>query len=304
MDKEFHYYITYLAAIAAGQPQENAYKIAYSSQLVDDNNCDIVIKFRNKYYHNILTQTYDPTHSKAEHIWQSLHFIPGCKGRSNRVDRAIDRRLVTPNNKIAKIFLQFALNSGNPYMIGIAAHGYADSWAHQNFIGSFSALNILDNEPNYLLNHFGHMDALDWPDLVNLKWQDNRLKLSEISNKGRFLEAASALYSVFRNGKRRLNKADFIKSLDDLIGSEITIDEIFYAKSAARARVERYMEFAYKLSGERMEEYRVDHWLRSSSYNRFGKFYGRDNFLKSDYYAFNVAAKKYLNFTAKVLRSV
>jgi len=37
MDVEFHYYMTYLVAAAAGYPPADALKIAYASQYVDDN---------------------------------------------------------------------------------------------------------------------------------------------------------------------------------------------------------------------------------------------------------------------------
>ena len=37
MDKEFHFYITYIIAQRAGFTDENSYKITYSSQYTDDN---------------------------------------------------------------------------------------------------------------------------------------------------------------------------------------------------------------------------------------------------------------------------
>jgi hypothetical protein len=37
MDVEFHYYMTYLVAAKAGFGSDDAFKIAYTSQYVDDN---------------------------------------------------------------------------------------------------------------------------------------------------------------------------------------------------------------------------------------------------------------------------
>ena len=37
MDKEFHFYITYIVAQKAGFGPEDSYRIAYSSQYTDDN---------------------------------------------------------------------------------------------------------------------------------------------------------------------------------------------------------------------------------------------------------------------------
>ncbi len=45
MNKEFHYYITYLIAARAGLCPNEAFKVAYSSQYVDDN--DIVSEILN-----------------------------------------------------------------------------------------------------------------------------------------------------------------------------------------------------------------------------------------------------------------
>ena len=41
----------------------------------------------------------------------------------------------TPASPNATVVLKKALASGNPYLLGIALHTYADTWSHQNFTG-------------------------------------------------------------------------------------------------------------------------------------------------------------------------
>jgi hypothetical protein len=56
MDIEYHYYITYLIALACGFKIHEAYIIAYSSQIVDDN--DIKYTIYDKYNKKILYKNF------------------------------------------------------------------------------------------------------------------------------------------------------------------------------------------------------------------------------------------------------
>jgi hypothetical protein len=80
------------------------------------------------------------------------------------------------------------------YRIGIAAHCYADTWAHQNFVGWFDDMNGIPDIP---LPNIGHFDAKHNPDLVRHTWKDSRLVNDDINNNERFITAAQRLYEHF-----------------------------------------------------------------------------------------------------------
>ena len=77
------------------------------------------------------------------------------------------------------------------HRIGIASHTFADSWAHQNFVGfndSFNGFN-LNPTPN-----IGHSDAVLHPDRVCRVWEDERLLNDMVVNNDRFISAAEGLF--------------------------------------------------------------------------------------------------------------
>ncbi len=140
MDIEFHYYITYILAKESGFSSDEAAKIAYSSQYTDDNNKKIKVKKQDgSIYDNYISQTMNIARpiNKLIRIYFCFHFLPGkCLSNSiKRIDGALHILNTTPDSEHAKTMLADALNTGNLYRIGLATHCYADTWAHQNFIG-------------------------------------------------------------------------------------------------------------------------------------------------------------------------
>jgi hypothetical protein len=143
-------------------------------------------------------------------IYPIFHFIPGVidAKSAERVDGRTDAWVTTPNSPLANRMIDAALASGDLYRIGVSAHGYVDTWAHQNFLGRRDTFNEFSH--NLLMNivdeamavghaHAGHQP--DWPGLV---WQDTRLKESTVVNRDRFLDAAAHLFEKFA---RHLNPA-------------------------------------------------------------------------------------------------
>jgi hypothetical protein len=63
MDIEFHYYVTYLVAMKAGFSSIDSYKIAYSSQYIDDNEKQIIIcnDIGEEIYRSTVTQSCNPS---------------------------------------------------------------------------------------------------------------------------------------------------------------------------------------------------------------------------------------------------
>ncbi len=203
MDIEFHYWITALLAREAGFSEEEASVIAYSSQYVDEN--DVSYKIRSRIgkpvYRNYISQTMNILKPKAElmRIYPIFHFIPGepDADSARRRDGKMHILNTTPDNGNANEILSEAFKAPHDtrlYRIGIASHSYADTWAHQNFVGWYDYFNNigLDIKPD-----IGHADAEHHPDWVSHIWVDNRLVDSDVNNKLRYLSAAFSLFSRY-----------------------------------------------------------------------------------------------------------
>jgi hypothetical protein len=89
----------------------------------------------------------------------------------------------------------FGATEYRPYRIGIASHTFADSWAHQNFVGAASEFNNIPGRP--WLN-IGHLDAGTDPDTVSTVWHDDRLVGDgRVNNNERFMGAARRLFEEY-----------------------------------------------------------------------------------------------------------
>jgi hypothetical protein len=199
MDIEFHYYMTYLIAARAGFEPEHAEIIAHAAQSVDDNHLRYRVRSPDGEYLNYVSQTMDilkPTSQLAK-IYPIFHFIPGDPDAPSaaRKDGRKDPWVTTPNSPVAQKMLRSALASGNLYRIGVSAHGFVDTWAHQNFLGRRDAFNDLPGASwvKTLLN-VGHGSAGHQPDQPALVWTDARLVEERVDNRRRFLEAAQHLF--------------------------------------------------------------------------------------------------------------
>jgi hypothetical protein len=202
MDIEFHYYQTYLIAARAGFSPHDAWLIAHSAQGVDDNHIPVRMTDANgRVYNNQISQTMDIVRPHEDLlIYPIFHFIPGDPNAPSaaRVDGRIDPWVTTPNSALAKQMIDAALASGDLYRIGVSAHGYVDTWAHQNFLGKRDTFNqFAGNALMMLLKEVmavGHAHAGHQPDWPGLTWSDTRLVASRVVNRERFMDAASHLF--------------------------------------------------------------------------------------------------------------
>lgn len=106
MDRDFHYYVTYIAAVTAGWSQGDAQVIAHAAQYVDD--CDpdshsgtAKFTYANKEYGIINTCFTNPNSAwlstEADHtVWIPFHFLPGNYQSKN--DRSSGTRNYLPYN--------------------------------------------------------------------------------------------------------------------------------------------------------------------------------------------------------------
>lgn len=158
MDKDFHYYGTYWAAIAAGMGNAEAAKIAFFAQFVDDCTKTTVANLQKKFkdLKTVCTsQSVDGMLRKyginpkefteeelaqIEPIWTSFHFLPGG-AKENDTDKSKKSELIChPNSETVYIMvanlLNKCMNEKKSYAhIGMVMHILADTWAHRNFAG-------------------------------------------------------------------------------------------------------------------------------------------------------------------------
>lgn len=270
MNTEFHYHITWLIAARAGLPPEDARIVAYSSQYTDDNDSIFEIdKDRPTAYGNYISQTMNilkPRH-KLFRIYPLFHFIPGDPMASSawRKDGGMHWLNTTPDSENANRVMDVALASGNLYRIGIACHGYADTWAHQNFTGYYNEFNSMTVPMSIAIPNIGHAEAGHDPDGAALVWEDRRLIHERIDNKARFLAAAAGMlrrlakYVDPKITNEELRKRETIlkNDLDRCIGGQDQTN----ANGSQRIAHYRELARAPEYGGRELEEYDKDRWM-------------------------------------------
>jgi hypothetical protein len=209
MDTEFHYYMTGIIAKAAGFTEHEAKTIATASEYVDENDVSLTVEDRSggEPYQNYISQTMNILKPKRKlmRIYPVFHFVPGdpmCECARRR-DGKMHLLNTTPGNEIAERLFDLAFKASEEtrlYRIGIATHAYADTWAHQNFIGWYDFFNdiSLDIKPD-----IGHANAEHHPDWPAHRWEDARLVDDRIDNTERFLAAAESVYDKYKKYNRQ-----------------------------------------------------------------------------------------------------
>lgn len=171
MNKDFHYYGTYTAARIAGYNKDDALKIAYSAQFVDD--CDenrIVAGEINTVQSGTKLASYaiNPQNWKNSELneirqaWMPFHFLPGNideiykyegYGKDNDDNSELfplgwsyddnEKNLfklmcVSNSETVEKMINEMINPEENNYLelIGLRMHVLADTWAHQYFVGA------------------------------------------------------------------------------------------------------------------------------------------------------------------------
>jgi len=312
MDIEFHYYITYILARKAGLKKKDSYLIAYSSQYVDDNNFHYYINYEDGgHYLNEVSQTMDITKpsAKRQKIYPLFHFIPGDPDSptARRKDGKTHILNTTPNSTNAKFLFRKAIDSGNLYRIGVATHGYADSWAHQNFLGMDSDFNAIP--PWVIIPNIGHADARHEPDKVGNRWKDLRLieENELIDNNDRLLDAAEHIFYGYcrfcspdtTDTSMRTKWGGLKEMLKD------AMDESYFLGADERARIS-----AYRGICRDMPDYDKNQWRYGAVEKRelepdlFDRYWARANFLESDWYKFQEAVLEQRDAALKRLKPV
>ena len=233
MEKDFHYYLTYSAAKITGYDQADI--IAYSSQFVDDNNeGQFKIDQENAFfpekipadgghYYPLMTQSLSPKSLDIyvqKYVYIPFHFLPG--DNSVKINGLGNPLSTTPASRNARFLLKSALDSGNPYRIGIALHAFADTWSHQNFTGlceHWNAIYPWYNIFKSIVPNIGHAEAGHSPDVISEDWLDHRLQ-TKINNRVRALEAISEIYQILRKKSGKGPRwSEVAKSYDEILNT-------------------------------------------------------------------------------------
>jgi len=297
MDKEFHYYVNYIIAYGAGFNKDEAFKIAYSAQYVDDNDR---VYYLDNGYANAISQTLDLTLNEQDfsRILQTFHFIPGDIERAcKRRDGCLSTDATTANSFRAKYALRNALKSQNPYLVGVASHAYSDTWAHQNFTGRCSPFNAIVGFPRKLIPNIGHADAYHWPDKVGVKWNDWRINNPIIDNNDRFLTAASFLYDEYRlalKGKANLDKICMMKNLRLIFGKSVYANRYRIINFASMARIRKYQKYIEQNCHFKLPRYSKKVWLNKAIKFNLKNFSVKDE--DADWFKFQEAIKEFSSF--------
>jgi hypothetical protein len=330
MNVEFHYYITWLIAARAGLPPEEARIVAYSSQFTDDN--DIIFRIDKDLptaYGNYISQTMNILKPRDTllRIYPLFHFIPGDPMTNSawRKDGGMHWLNTTPDSENANRVMDAALASGDPFRIGIACHGYADTWAHQNFVGYYSEFNSMTGPMSAAIPNIGHAEAAHAPDWAALVWADTRLIHEPIDNKARFLAAAAGMlrklakYVDPKITKKELRKRETTLK-DDL---DRCIGRSDQANTREGERIARYRELvqAPEYGGRELEPYDAYRWMdeavdeavralrdrsdtllaRMDPFPDLYRWKDRKNYKQTHWYRFQEAVKEHQNETWQIL---
>jgi len=157
MQKDFHYYATYCAAIIAGYSHEESLDLCYSAQLVDWCSKTFLSKIKAPLAAATTQLQLELMDARTDliglqnitRIWASFHFLPydlytKKKGCSKRYQNKY-RLICNPNSDLVVDTVNLAKGKGLQ-AAGIAIHALADTWAHRYFAGTPS---LVINNTNY-----------------------------------------------------------------------------------------------------------------------------------------------------------
>lgn len=229
MQIDLHLSGTYVVARLAGFSHNEASTIAQAAQLVDDSNNKGTITFDNgKTYEGIASAhtNFDVVHNSENvedyQIWVPFHFLPGNNGAPANASQSVplhQRLVCTPDSPITRdMWNECRATQANPnalHRLGITAHVYCDTFAHQMFVGFRHHVNHVAHIEHILpadsgvMERFkslvadeldlGHGGALTDPDLPYLEWRyiNGYGQDRTISNPEVYITAVQRLFSQF-----------------------------------------------------------------------------------------------------------
>ena len=166
MQSDMHYDCNYVLARLAGLPENISRMIANSGQFVDDNNCkeseydfipDNVLILNDRGRIRRVATAHHPKELEnlnfedQVHVWVPFHFYPGGDG-----DNIRQRLICTTDseniNKAINHHLDLYEQSFSPYLMGIIAHVYGDTFSHYGFSGIGDEINKTQEDGIKIMN--------------------------------------------------------------------------------------------------------------------------------------------------------
>jgi hypothetical protein len=155
MQMDGHHTMTYVAARIAGFEHPEAEIIAYSAQYIDDATNSGPIQFSNSLF---MYERSAPAHKMIDYTnfievsnhlaWLPFHFLPGNGGSPQNTSTGLsdaERLICRPDSAIARDMMATTLIDKNTsralHRLGVAIHVYADTFAHQGFMGGRNEIN-------------------------------------------------------------------------------------------------------------------------------------------------------------------
>lgn len=174
MNIDFHFGVTYVVSRLAGLVHEEAEIVATSAQYVDDtvNRGTLVFKSGQAYNRMITAHGFGDYHiliaTEERRAWVPFHFIPGNESIGPASSDFYNQIICRPNSCVAQEMLRGCiLKKGKPsgfHLLGITAHAYVDTWAHQGFAGIKHKVNVVEkinlNEPDDKMSNYGFIKEL------------------------------------------------------------------------------------------------------------------------------------------------
>lgn len=245
MQIDFHHAVTYVLARLAGFTHPEAQIVGHSAQYVDDATGQGPIYFDNRAMYSRIASAhkmmdYRNFQALANHkVWIPFHFLPSGETRGEAAgseEDFLDRLICRPNSAAAQSMVAACIRDKHEpwslHRLGITMHVYADTWAHQGFVGMDSVRNVVESicdfsgetdaqMSDYVKKYFkgdrwqillsrmtswfveevspvGHGAVLSFPDRPYLKWKyrDWKNDLVVRDNPRDFLEAAQHIHAV------------------------------------------------------------------------------------------------------------
>ncbi len=248
MQKDMHYDCNYVLARLAGLPVDIATAIANSGQFVDDNTCkESLLKLEQNSVLELADGSFIRRVATAHHpidvkenisyenqvqVWVPFHFYPGGKGET------IQQKLICVTdganiNEAIDNHLTLAHRSFSPYLMGITAHVYGDTFSHYGFCGISHEINEIGLDEI----------TIDNEDYIKANWTSDKTNDAMEYIKGKY---GRAFEKAKEKGKRiaegRIGK--LAKKASSMFGDPASLGHAFAATYPDRP----YMEWTINWS--------------------------------------------------------
>ncbi len=239
MEIDFHFAVTYVVGRVAGLSHEESQIVATSSQYVDDTVNKGVVQFKSGESYDRISTAHDMLDYhillpiEERRTWVPFHFLPGNELVGKHRNEFYNRIVCRPNSPVAQAMLKNCIENKSRkfslHQLGITAHVYIDTWAHQGFAGvnhpinSVRAIKLIEPKGKKSI-----LKTLKETGIVAALWHLIQPKLSELFDAFFPMGHGAALHYPdhpfrvwsYKNGQGELvmrhNPSDFLEAADEL----------------------------------------------------------------------------------------